>query len=85
MEKQLKITMDYQVRELCEEYLLTVGGNVAQQILQALRTDDFWSIVRTRVDPRLYTCYDSFRRDYLAAELLRKYPGFPIRSERAHV
>lgn len=82
MEKQLKITMDHQVRELCEEYLLTVGGTVAQQILQALRTDDFWAIIRTRVDPRLYTCYDSFRRDYLAAELLRKYPGFPIDLDR---
>lgn len=77
--------MDHQVRTLGEKYLLSVGGDVAVRLLDRLRTNDFEGIIATRVNPRLYEQKILFARDYLSAELLRKFPGFPVDIDRKAV
>lgn len=82
MKNQLKRTMDYQVRELSLKYLEAVGGPVAEHLCEAIRAEDWRTIIGTKINPRLYDSFTDFERDYLACELLRKYPGFPIDLDR---
>lgn len=49
-----------------------LGGGVAMRVYYHVLAGDIQGIANIRVDPRDYSCSESFFRDYAAAELLRK-------------
>jgi len=75
------------IREVChvaERYLEALGTPVALGVYLRMKYGEWDQLAAKRTDPRTYTAdlMEKFRRDYLATELLRKYPGLPIQVDR---
>jgi hypothetical protein len=74
------------IREVChvaERYLEALDSPVSLSVYLMLKYEEWDQIAVKRTDPRTYTACakDRFTRDYLATELLRKYPGLPIKGD----
>lgn len=71
-------TMDHQVLAFSLKYLEDVGGKKAEEISSQLLAQDYHAVMQQKVHPASYDDFNTLRCDYLACELLRKYPGFPV-------
>lgn len=57
----------------------------ADSLLKALTHENYDVVTSAKVDPAAYTDPDLFKRDYLAANLLRKFNDLPMEVDRAAV
>lgn len=73
--------LDKQVRELSRVLYTDLDTPYSLGCFLLLKYDEWDQLAQRRVDPRHYldtvSGAERFRRDYQAAELLRKYPGLP--------
>lgn len=66
-----------EMRRFARLYYKAIGTPLALSLQEALARGDWDYLASRRVDPRAYTSYDDYRRDSLAAALLRKCKDLP--------
>lgn len=71
-----------QVSYVAERYLEALDTPVSLSVYLMLKYREWDQIAVKRTDPRTYTAQMGrrFRGDYLATELLRKFPGLPLKN-----
>lgn len=60
-------------------------GNLASTLLSCLETGDYKGIIEAEINPSIYSDIDVFRDDYLACELMSKFPSWELGIDREKV
>jgi hypothetical protein len=71
--------------ELVRALLRDLTSPLATSIGSKIDQGDWASVVGTEIDPRQYEDMDTFRSDYLAVEILSKFPNFDLGIDRQAV
>lgn len=71
------------VQHVALQYLEAIDSPVSLAVAILIKAGEWEQIAVKRTDPRLYEAHsvDKFRRDYLATELLRKFPDLPLKAD----
>jgi len=70
---------------LAFKWLNAIEGHLVTKQKEAIIRGDFLSVVSESIDPSMYSNADVFRKDYLAVELMSKYPSWDIGVDRQQV
>jgi len=62
-----------------------LGGKLARSLLNCLEKGDHRSIIEAEINPSDYSSMDDFRDDYLACELMSKFPSWELGINRETV
>jgi hypothetical protein len=62
-----------------------LGTNLSKRLAMLLDSGDHEGLISTEIDPLSYDDPDEYRRDYLAVELLSKFPALNLKRDRAQV
>ena len=68
---------------ICESIYLALGSPLSSHAYGLSRKGKFMELVSLTVDPSTYQDADSFRSDYLVAELMSKFDSFDLGIDRA--
>lgn len=75
--------LDRDVQHVACQYLEALNSPLSLSVWLMMKYGEWEQIAVKRTDPRAYEAQDvdKFRRDYLATELLRKFPALPIKAD----
>lgn len=59
-----------------------IGSKLSLECLDHLNSGRYMELISLEVDPSAYDCSSAFADDYLCAELLSKFPDFPVGIDR---
>lgn len=74
-----------QANQIAMDIFSLANTPYSRELKSKLESSDYSSIVSASVVPTDYTNADIFRRDYLCAELMSKFPSWELGLDRAHV
>lgn len=74
--------MDPKIQKLASLILDALGSDSSVVLKKMIDDEDWVGIINYTIDPKHYTRFTDFGPDYCAAELLRKYPAFPVEIDR---
>jgi len=70
---------------LAENLYECLATPTSERMLEAVRQKDWMTLVSTSINPSSYSDPELFRRDYLAVELMSKFPDFDLGIDRKEV
>jgi len=70
---------------LALKWMDSLEGELVTKQRDRLRNGDYSAVVHESIDPMMYSCADKFRKDYLAVELMSKFPDWDIGVDREKV